>query len=125
MNKVEASLDCGHSVRLSINSIEAHEEGSAYCRFDGHRIITNIYTNEWRVICADCQYGRWEGQSESQAKRTISNHRRYKQNHRVFHVYDRVTIRGGTSRKELIQEFLEEAGLYARLKKPSYDEPPF
>lgn len=125
MNRVEAKLSCGHSVRLHVLSKNAKVGETTYCRFDGYVSIEKVFRKEWRVICCDCQYGRWDGQSESFAQRTAYLHRRNKKTHRPFIVYDEINTRGGTDRKKLVLDYLTAIRKASSLAKAGPDEPPF
>jgi len=115
MNKVETKLSCGHSIRQHVLSENAKVGKDAYCRFDGYVVVEIVYYNEWRVICADCQYVRWEGQDEKFAGRTAKLHMKNKRYHRCFVVKDQVNTRGGTPRKKLILDYLTEVEAASRV----------
>lgn len=126
MNKVEAVLSCRHSVRLNVRSAKAAVNQETYCRFDGYQTVTVIYPQEWRIVCCDCQYGRWDGQSQTFASRTVDLHMRYHRGHRTFAVYDTITASGGTNRKKLIQDYLHSIDAPDKIVRATVpQEPPF
>lgn len=126
MNKVQALLACSHTVRLHVNSSAARLRSETYCRFDGFQPIVKVFPEEWRVLCADCQYGRWEGQSLLVANRTCDIHMRRRKTHRAFAVYDTITATGGTNRQKLILDYLTSTQQASRLiKSPVPEEPNF
>lgn len=96
-------LNCQHRVEIAANTTKAVGD-EAYCRFHGYERITKIWRQEWRVVCADCTFGRWCGQRESAAVRVEKRHKHDK----TFHVYDTITASGGTPRKILVKKFLKE-----------------
>lgn len=119
VNSYECVLDCDHRVRVTVTAQNAHLGGYAYCRFDGYKMIVELYTREWRVLCATgCVYGRWCGQNEADAHRVARNHK-----HNCIVLLDTVTASGGTPRKTLIKKALHTRTVSATLVET--EEPPF
>lgn len=101
MNKVEAKLDCTHLVRVKFTDMNTATVG--YCRFDGWQSIAEFYPEEWRIVCLDCQYGRWTGQNQTTATRDAGKHEFFRK-HQVVILYDKITGSGGTPRADIIRD---------------------
>lgn len=129
MNKVEAVLFCGHSVRLTVNGSNTAVSSDAYCRHCGWSQVILIHEDELRVLCRHCQFGRWVGQDEREAGRVVRNHERNRR-HECFIVRDTVTASGGTPRKILVsnhEKLLRASEIESNLVLVEADEepPPF
>lgn len=123
MNKLECILDCGHSIRATIGTSTAKVDSPAYCRFDGWQNVVTVYNYEWRMICADCQTGRWTGQNEREAMRAARTHTYLRRHYRTFVVYDAITRSGGTPRKVLLKRMLTPASAPCDDGSTTPDEP--
>lgn len=107
MNKVECSLDCNHSVRISVHSNPMVGD-SKYCRLDGWQTIREIFWAEYRVVCCHCIFGRWCGQSHARAKRHATQHEHARTGHVAVIVSDIVTKSGGTPRQKIVADIMKE-----------------
>jgi acyl-CoA synthetase (AMP-forming)/AMP-acid ligase II len=103
MKQIQVDLLCGHSVRVPFNTFDITIP--VYCLFDGHQDVTTFYPKELHVICTDCQYGRWAGQSKEAATRAERLHARAKPAHRIIIVLDTLTRSG---RGKILETYTRE-----------------
>lgn len=88
MNSVHVEYACGEWFRVRVDLAQ-----QSTCPRCGDP-VKKVNTHEWRVRCPNCRYGRWCGQSQDEAERNGTNHRKQHPNHWPSVAYDRVTWDG-------------------------------